>query len=83
MQTKPTIQPARSPGAECIPEAASFAGRPDPATTALATLLPWRDDVTAAQRFRSLARSATWEGCLSRAGARRGSGAAGARADRR
>ena len=84
MQTKPTIQPARSPGAECIPEAASFAGRPDPATTALATLLLWGNAVTAAQRMPSRARPSACGGRVNRAGVRRGhTGAAGARAERR
>jgi hypothetical protein len=81
MQTKLTIQPAGSPGPECIPEAASVAGRPNPATTALARLLLWGDAVTAAQRMPSRARPSACEGRVNRAGLRRG--AAGARAGRR
>jgi hypothetical protein len=79
MQTKATIQPAGSPVAECITEAASFAGRPAPATTALATLLLWGNAVTAAQRMPAPARPSACEGRASRAGLRRGTPARRAR----
>jgi hypothetical protein len=78
MQTKATIQPAGSPVAECITEAASVAGRPDPATTALATLLLWGNAVTAAQRMPAPARPSACEGRVNRGGLRRG-----ARSERR
>jgi hypothetical protein len=72
MQTTSTIQSADSPVAECIPEAVSFAGRPDRATTALAALLLWGDVVTAAERLRSPARRLVGEGRVNLAGLCRG-----------
>ncbi len=72
MQTKPTIWPAGSPVARCIPEAASFAGRPDRVITALAPVLLWGDGVIAARRMPAPARPSACEGRVNRVGLRLG-----------